>query len=41
LHVKGNTISPESVTPIGIQPPGGTSSLSDGATLAGPIDPVV
>jgi hypothetical protein len=35
--MKGNTTSPEAVTPMGVQAPGGTSSLSDD----GPSVPVV
>jgi hypothetical protein len=30
LHRIGKTISPEAVIPIGIQPPGGTSSVTEG-----------
>jgi hypothetical protein len=43
LHVKGNTTSPDAVTPIGIQPPRGIWSLSGVACAGGsdPIDPRV
>jgi hypothetical protein len=41
LHVRGNTISPEAVIPIGVQLPGGISSLSDDGTELCPIAPVV
>jgi hypothetical protein len=35
LHWIGKTISPEAVSPIGMQPPGGTSSFTEGPAGAG------
>ena len=40
LHANGNTISPEAVSPIGIHPPGGTSSLFGGFLAVDSTDPV-